>query len=143
MTITVIFTATVMITTMAIHLPSSEGSKISTQRVNGSFDTINGSFDTFKSSGVKGIECLLLQLAVAEMSDTRMEPLSRLLGCACSGSAMALLAQLHPLLPQRPGNSCSHIRRLWPFLRHNLAFFQHAEGPRKMLVSVQGVPWSS
>lgn len=34
---------------------------------------------------------------------------------------MELLAQLHPLLPARPGNSCSQIRRLWPFLRHNLA----------------------
>ena len=33
---------------------------------------------------------------------------------------MQLLAQLHPLLPQRSGSSLLHLRQLWPFLRHNL-----------------------
>ena len=39
---------------------------------------------------------------------------------AYAASAMQLLAQLHPLLPQQSGSSLLHLRQLWPFLRHNL-----------------------
>ena len=39
---------------------------------------------------------------------------------ACAASAMQLLAQLHPLLPQPSNSSLLHLRQLWPFLRHNL-----------------------
>ena len=39
---------------------------------------------------------------------------------AYAASAMQLLAQLHPLLPQHSGSSLLHLRQLWPFLRHNL-----------------------
>ena len=39
---------------------------------------------------------------------------------AYAASAMQLLAQLHPLLPQHSGSSLLHLHQLWPFLRHNL-----------------------
>ncbi len=34
---------------------------------------------------------------------------------------MELLARLHALLPRDQSSSSARVRRLWPFLRHNLA----------------------